>query len=99
MQNDDLILAEDFCTSYKIGYSLINQLEEYGFITVTSINENNYISHNQLYRLEQVLRLHHDLNINLEGVDAIIHLLDRITAMQTEILSLKQRLRLYEPER
>ncbi len=98
MQNDDLILAEDCCTIYKVGYSFISSLQEYGLIKITSIEANDYIPHDQLRRLEQIIRLHYDLQINLEGIDAIVNLLDRVTKMQSEITMLKQRLRLYEPE-
>jgi len=82
MQNDDLILVEEFCTNYKIGYSFINSLQEFGLIEVTSIEQTDYITHYQLKRLEQLVRLHYDLDINLEGIDAITHLLDRVIKMQ-----------------
>lgn len=98
MQNEDLILVEDFCTTYKVGYRFVSSLKEFGLIEVTSIEENSYIPYHQLQRLEQLIRLHYDLDINVEGIDAITHLLGRLNNMQAEILLLKQRLRLYEPE-
>ena len=36
------------------------------------------------------------LDINLPGVEAIIHILQRMELMQLEIISLKSRLRFYE---
>jgi len=96
MQTDDLILAEDFCTHYRVELSFINYLEEYGLIEITSVEETSYISREQLRKLEQLVRLHYDLNINLEGIDAIAHLLERMKGLQFEIISLKNRLGLYE---
>jgi hypothetical protein len=42
------------------------------------------------------VRLHYDLDINLEGIEAITYLLNRVKNMQAEIIALKNRLRLYE---
>jgi hypothetical protein len=42
--------------------------------------------------------LYHELHINIEGIDAIHHLLQRIENMQHEIIALKNRLSFYEEE-
>lgn len=96
MQTDELILAEKFCSYYQVEYSFISDLERFGLIEITSDDTANYIPQNQLQKLEQIIRLHYDLNINLEGIDAIAHLLDRVKNMQSEITLLKNRLKLYE---
>lgn len=96
MQTDDLIRAEDFCAYYKTDLSFINYLSEYKLIEVTSVEENYYIPQTQLPKLEQLVRLHYDLNINLEGIDAVTHLLDRLKTLQSEITNLKNRLSIYE---
>jgi hypothetical protein len=96
MQNNELILAEEFCTHYKIQLSFINNLNQFGLIEITSVEEKPYIPQSQLQKLEQIIRLHHDLDINLEGIEAITHLLDRVKSLQTEIAGLKNRLSIYE---
>jgi len=96
MPTDDLILAEELCSHYNVGISFINSLQQFGLIEITSIEETYYIPQAELKKLEQLARLHYDLNINLEGIDAITHLLEKVTDLQTEIKSLKNRLRLYE---
>lgn len=96
MQTDELILAEELCGHYRVEHSFINDLHRFGLIEITSVETTSYVPQNQLQRLEQIIRLHHDLDINLEGIDAIAHLLDRIQTMQNEILQLKNRLRMYE---
>ena len=37
-----------------------------------------------------------DLNINLEGVDTVLNLLDKINDLQTQLNTVQNRLRLYE---
>jgi len=96
MQNNELILAEEFCTHYKIQLSFINNLNQFGLIEITSVEEKPYIPQSQLQKLEQIIRLHHDLDINLEGIEAITHLLNRVKSLQTEIAGLKNRLSIYE---
>ncbi len=96
MQNNALILAEELCTRYKIQLSFINTLQQFGLIEITSIEETFYIPKSELQKLEQFIRLHYDLDINLEGIEAITHLLNRVTGLQSEITRLKNRLSLYE---
>jgi hypothetical protein len=50
----------------------------------------------QLNELEKIIRLYYELDINLEGIETVIHLLQRINDMQDEITLLKNRLRLHE---
>ena len=96
MLQDDLILANDFCSHYNITLSFINSLQEYGLIQVVLIEETSYIPQEQLQKLEQLIRLHYDLDINLEGIEAITYLLERVKNMQSEITDLKNKLSLYE---
>jgi hypothetical protein len=96
MKSDDLIPAEEFCDHYKVEFSFINYLHQFGLIEITTVEETYYIPQVELRKLEQLVRLHYDLNINLEGIDAITHLLDRVNGLQLQITSLKNRLNLYE---
>ena len=96
MQKENLIPANEFCLHHNIEVSFINSLQDYGLIECTIINDNPFISATQLTELEKLLRFHYDLDINLEGIDVIIHLLNRLESMQEEMAVLKNRLRLYE---
>lgn len=92
----NLIPADEFCANHKIGISFIRSLQETGMIEITTIEETNYIHESQLQELERIVRLHFEMDINLEGIETINHLLQRINYMQDEITSLRNRLRLYE---
>lgn len=98
MQTDYLIAVDKFCTSHNITYSFIRSLQKTGLIEVTTIEETRFINADQLQRLEKFIRLYYELNINLEGIDTITHLLNQIQSLQDEIIVLRNRLRLYEDE-
>jgi len=51
--------------------------------------------HHHIY-LEKLVRLFYELDINLEGIETITYLLNRMNQMQQEILQLNNRLRIYE---
>lgn len=89
MERDDLIPAEDFCLYHNIEYSFITSLEDSGLITVTSVEQSTFIPSDELQKLEKFVRLHYDLDINVEGIETISHLLEKIEEMQREILQLK----------
>ncbi len=96
MNKGNMIPADEFCASHNIEITFINSLQEAGMIEVTTISETEYIHENQLNELEKIVRLYYEMDINLEGIETVIHLLQRINDMQDEITLLKNRLRLYE---
>jgi uncharacterized Fe-S cluster-containing MiaB family protein len=96
MNKGNMIPADEFCASHNIEITFINSLQEAGLIEITTISETEYIHENQLNELEKIVRLYYEMDINLEGIETVIHLLQRINDMQDEITLLKNRLRLYE---
>ena len=96
MHNEHLISAIEFCTNHEIEISFISSLHETGLIEIIRIEETEYIDESQLVQLERIVRFYYDLGINLEGIETINHLLDRMNDLQGEIIALKNRLRLYE---
>jgi hypothetical protein len=98
MENTEMVMLDDFCTSHRIEISFIRSLEENGLIETVAINQVLYITSNDLPKLEQIARLHQDLNINPEGIDAIHHLLKHVEEMKQEIVHLRNRLSFYEED-
>lgn len=96
MQTNDLIAADEFCVSHNIEVSFINSLSEMGLIEMTTMEERCFIDVNQVSLVERMVRMHYDLNINLEGIDAITHLLDKVEQLQNELSLVRNRLRFYE---
>jgi hypothetical protein len=98
MTTENLIAANDFCVYYNVEYTFINSLQEAGLVQITTVNKTTYIPETELQKLERMIHLHHDLEINVAGIEAITHLLDRVEQMQQNMLGLRNRLRLYEDE-
>jgi hypothetical protein len=63
---------------------------------VIAISEAFFIERNQLSQLEKYIDFHYSLDINLEGIETISHLLQYINTLQTEVILLKNRLQFYE---
>ncbi len=98
MDTQELVLAIDCCKTYNLEYTFLQSLSEHDLIQVQVIEEEAYISYQQLGSLEQYIRLHQQLGINLEGIAAISHLLQRVEAMQQQMNQLSNKLREYERE-
>lgn len=98
MQTDYLVAVDEFCANHNIEISFISSLQKTGLIEVTTLEEAVFIDTNQLPQLEKIVHLYYELDINLEGIETIIHLLNRINSLHDENTYLRNRLRLYESE-
>jgi hypothetical protein len=96
MKTEHLIPVEQLCSNYNIEFSFIDSLHEYGLVQLTKVEEVRYIIPEQIYALERMIRLHYELDINIEGIDAISHLLQRVDQLQDELRIMKNRLNRYE---
>ena len=98
METRNLISTEDFCINHQIEISFITLLQESELIELITIKETAYIDVDQLQKLEKLVRFYYEMDINLEGIEAISHLLKRTDVLHNEIIQLKNRLRLYEED-
>ncbi|CAG5074684.1 hypothetical protein DYBT9623_05371 [Dyadobacter sp. CECT 9623] len=96
MENDQLIAVDTFCTYYEVEYSFVESLQNSDLIELVEVNENRFLQIPQLRKIERLIRLHRDLDINIAGIEAVDNLLNRVDNLSREILSLKNRLRFYE---
>ena len=95
MQNE-LIIVNEYCNKCHIEPEFIGMLQEGGLIDVLTQNVIQYLTTDELPDVERYSRLYYDLDINMEGIDAIRHLLERMGEMQREIEYLHNRLRLFD---
>ena len=86
----------EFFKSYKIEISFISTLQKAGLIEFTTIEETIFVDAGQLPQLEKIVRFYYDMDINLEGIETITYLLQRIINLQNEVETLKNKLRFYE---
>lgn len=96
MTRENLIPIDVLCVQYQVNDQFFNSLIAIGLLEIHSIQEISYIQKDALHEIEKIMRLHQDLEVNLEGIDVVLNLLQKIDALQNEILALKNRLLLYE---
>lgn len=98
METKNLILIEQLCSHHNIEISFVNSLHDFGLIKIVVIEDNKYLSHEQLKDIEKMMRLHYELDINMEGIDAISNLLHQINNLQLDLASAKNKLKLFEKD-
>ena len=96
METNELIPVYHFCVIHKIELSFIDSLQQYGLVEVTTIENQAYFNESQLTAVEKFVRLHYELDINMEGIEAISHLLEKLNEIQSRNIELQNRLGLYE---
>jgi chaperone modulatory protein CbpM len=96
MDSNNMVPAQEFCTHHSISYTFITGLQEAGLVEVVLVEEQAYLYTDQLAALEKLVRMHTELEINMEGVEAVAHLLQRLETLQLQLHTLSQRLLLYE---
>ena len=92
MTEQNLIALEEICIHHKIEVAFIHSLQETGLVKVIKVNEALYIENDQLPTLEKYIDFHYTLGINLEGIETISHLLQRLNTLQEEVSQLKNKL-------
>ncbi len=96
METSGKISVEIFCRHHGVRPTFISELGEYGLIEIIHESDSDFIPETQLGEAEKMLRLYFDLNVNTEGIDVIMNLLRRIDEMRERMMSLQNRLRIYE---
>ena len=88
---ENLIAITTICTYHEVEYTFINSLSEAGLLHLEVVDQTSYIPESDLQKLEKMIRMHHELEINIAGIEAISHLLERVEQMQEEIRLLRNR--------
>ena len=96
MNLDQLIATEELCERYSVEHTFIRSLSHSGLLEVITVEKREYVHCDKMADFEKMLRLHYDLEINLEGLEAIKHLLEKLSNLKEENLALRNRLGLYE---
>ena len=96
MDNKKLLYNE--CIKiYNVDEAFIDSLEDSGLVSISTDEYNErFIEVEELADLEQFMRWYYDLNINVEGIEALYHMLDRVKAMQEELDRLQNEIRFYK---
>src|SRR5687767_7035171 len=98
MENDEMIRIDLICTGYNIEPSFIDSLMDTGLIDIVIVDENKFLETRYIDAFEKIVRLHYDLEINLPGIETIMHLMERMNMLQEEMNVLRNKVRFYEIE-
>ena len=92
----NLIAITTLCSYYEIEFSFIDALHKTGLIQIVIIEQDQFLHQDQISDLEKMIRLHHELNVNIEGIDVVLNLLEKEKELREELDALKNRLKRYE---
>ncbi|MCF8464719.1 MAG: chaperone modulator CbpM [Flavobacteriales bacterium] len=96
MKTEKLILIEQLCVHYEVEPAFFSNLQETGLIEICVVEEASYLHQDAVNDVERMVRIHHDLHVNPEGIDVVFNLLKKIDNLNAEVLELKNRLKRYE---
>jgi chaperone modulatory protein CbpM len=94
--SEEIIPVETFCSYYHVEQTFVESLESYGLISISYKENQRFILKEELTELEKFSRMYYELDINVPGIDALKHLLEKIKELQQETEALRARLRIYE---
>ena len=96
MNTENLIPLTQLCLHYQVELSFFSSLNEIGLIEIEILEQSEYLHQDKINDFEKMIRLYHELNVNPEGIDVVFNLLQKVEALQHELISVTNRLRLYE---
>lgn len=98
MEEHNFISVMKLCDHYKVEVSFFNQLNEVGLVEIVTIEQNPYLREDAISHVEKIVRINQDLNINIEGIDAVLNLLKKMNELELKMNALQNRLSLYEDD-
>ena len=94
--SEEIIPIEVFCSYYQVERSFLETLESHGLISISYREDERFILKEELVELEKFSRMYYELDINVPGIDALKHMLEKIKGLQQEMEILRARLSVYE---
>lgn len=96
MNQDELVALKILCTHYEVDMSFFSRLHELDLIEIYTEKKVDYVHRDKVGDIERMIRLHVELDINHEGIDTIFNLLEKIDRLESEVTSMRNRLKRYE---
>jgi hypothetical protein len=98
MNTTNLIALDQLSMRFEIAMSFFTDLSDIGLIEIQIVDESPFVHEDHIGHLEKIIRIHNELHINIESIDVVMNLLQKIENMQEELFLLQNRLRIYELE-
>jgi hypothetical protein len=67
-------------------------INEHDLIKIFIVDGVSYIHSHSIHIVGKIIRLHHNLSINFEGIDVIVELINKINMLQQELMEIKKKL-------
>lgn len=96
METDNTIPVDHLCQHYQADTTFFESLRDYGLVEIVEVEHMPSIATERIKTVETMIHLHYDLNINMEGLDAIAHLLSRIDQLKQELNQTKNQLKFFD---
>lgn len=94
--DEKYISITEICSWHQIEEHFIYSLNEVGLVEIIKLEDQEVLTAEQIRELEKMIRMHYELDINVEGIDAVYNLLNQVNRLQDEVRLLKNKLRKYE---
>ncbi len=96
METKSIMPVADFCLFHQIELSFILSLHESGLINIIINEQTVFLPVSEIGKTEKLIRLYQEMDINVEGIEAIVYLLDRIESLQQQVVQLQNELSVYD---
>lgn len=96
MKTDKFLLLTELCQHYQIQTEFFDEVEYHALLEIHQFSGQKFLHRKQLRRLEKIIRLHQDLEINFQGIDVVFSMMNRIDKLEKELNETKKRLNLYK---
>lgn len=90
------ISLHEYCELSQTDISFMHSLNDAGIISFSWQEKEAFIGEEDIPALECYAHLYYDLQINIEGIDAIRHLLSRIKSLQDQLKNKEALLKILE---
>lgn len=81
---------------YQVEETFLDQLQSSGLIEIVIEEDDRYIEYDYLQEIEQFVRWHYELEINMEGIEALHHMLQQVRKLQSDVEELRGELKFYK---
>lgn len=92
------IAIEEFCSHHGVQVTLVRELADFGLVQLQKQEQQFFVPAAEIDKLERLVRLHHELGINKEGLEIILHMRDQLLNLNSELEVIRYRLRQLEQE-
>ena len=96
MMSEKKITYTECLQIYQVEETFLDQLQSSGLIEIVIEENDRYIEYDYLQEIEQFVRWHYELEINMEGIEALHHMLQQVQQLQEDVEQLRGELKFYK---